>query len=64
MSGKAFWNKFPEGIFENFETTRVLPESDFKIFKNHKGDLSQKLPKPKMWLVVHHTKPTNTLYWN
>ena len=23
-----------------------------------------KSPEPNMWLLVNHTKPTNTLYWN
>ena len=35
-----------------------------KIFKNYAGDLSQKLPEQNVWLLVNHTKPTNTLYWN
>ena len=39
-------------------------EGNFKIFKNHQGDLSQKLHEPNMWLLVNHTKPRNTLYWN
>ena len=34
------------------------------MFKNHKGDLSQKLSEPNIWLLVNHTKPTNILYWN
>ena len=38
------------------------PSTVFKIFKNDEGDLSQKLPKPKMWVLVNHTKPRNTLY--
>ena len=33
-----------------------------KIFKNHEDDLSQKSPEPNEWLLVNHTKPTNTLY--
>ena len=28
------------------------------IFENHEGDLSQKSPKP--WLLVNHTKLTNS----
>ena len=35
---------------------------NFKIFKNREGDLFKKLPKPNIWLLVNHTKPTNTLY--
>ena len=35
------------------------------MFKNHKGDLCQKLSEINiMWLLVNHTKPTNILYWN
>ena len=54
--GSAIWDKFSECIFENFEI--------FKIFKNHDGDLSQKSPETNMWLLVNHTKPVNTMYWN
>ena len=50
MFGRAIWDKLPVCIFENF-------------FKNHEGDLSQKWPEPNMWLLVNHTKPTNTLHW-
>ena len=50
MFGRVIWDK--------------LPESNFKIFQNHDGDLSPKSAKPKMWLLVNHTKPANTLYWN
>ena len=39
-------------------------EKNFKRFKNHDGDLSQKSPEPNMWLLVNQTKPTNTLCWN
>ena len=42
--------------------------SDFlKILKFQnfsKGDSSKKLPEPDIWLLVNHTKPTNTLYLN
>ena len=37
---------------------------NFKIFKNHEGDLSQKSAEPNMWLLVNHTKTKSTLYWN
>ena len=37
---------------------------NFKIFKNHEGDLSQKAFQRNMWLLVNHTKPTNVLYHN
>ena len=56
MFVREIWDKLPECIFENFE--KIL---NFKIFKNHEGDLSQKSPKPKIWLLVNHTKPTSTL---
>ena len=58
MLGRAVWDKLPEFIFENFEIARV------KFFKNHEGDLSQKSPETTMWLLVNHTKPTKSLYWN
>ena len=35
-----------------------------KFFTNHKGYLFQKSPETNMWLLVNHTKPTKTLYWN
>ena len=38
--------------------------ASLKIFKNHERDLSQKSPEPNMLLLVNHTKPTNTSYWN
>ena len=31
-------------------------EYNFKIFKNHEGDLSQKSPEPDVWLLFNHTK--------
>ena len=39
------------------------PCTFLKILKNHDVDSSPKLPEPNMWLVVNHTKSTNTLYW-
>ena len=42
-----------------------LPEQNvrnFKIFKNHDGNLSPKLSEPNMLLLVNLTKLTNTLY--
>ena len=47
MSGRAIWDKSPEYIFENFEIARIKREQ-FKIFKNHEGDLSEKLPEPNI----------------
>ena len=61
MSRKAIWDKLPECIFENFEIIR-LNEGNFKIFKYHKDDLSQKDPEPNMWLLINHIKPTNSFY--
>ena len=51
MLGRAIWDKFLERVLENF-----------KSFKIHEGDLSQKSLEPTMWLLVNHTKPANTLY--
>ena len=50
-------------ILENFEINEVKP-GQFQKFKNREGDLSKKMPEPNMWLLINHTKPTNTLYWN
>ena len=50
MFNRAIWDKLPECIS--------------KIFKNHEGDLTQTSPEPNMWLLVNHTKPRNTSYWN
>ena len=47
MFGRAIWNKFSEFIFENFEIARVK-RGNFKFFKHHAGDVSQKLPEPNM----------------
>ena len=43
MFARAIWDK--------------LHECNFKIFKNHEGDLSTKLPKSNIWLLINHTKP-------
>ena len=42
MFARAIWDKLSEYIFENFEIAR-LNEGNFKLFKNHEGDLSQKI---------------------
>ena len=60
MFRRAIWDKLPECIFENFEIARV--KHNFKIFKNHEGNLSRKSPEPSMWLLVNRTTPTNILY--
>ena len=42
-----------------FLTILKLPEQNegnFKIFKNHEGDLPKKLTKPRMQLLVNHTR--------
>ena len=41
MLGRAIWDR--------------LPECNFKFFKNHEGNLSQKLPETNK--LVNHTKP-------
>ena len=51
-------HKLPKYVSENFKIAR---KNDFKIFKNLKSGLSEKLLELNMWLVVNHTKPTNTL---
>ena len=38
--------------------------NNFKIFENHEGDLSKYLSEPNIWLLVNHTKSTNTFYWD
>ena len=58
MFGREVWDKLRDCIFENLE----IAKGNFKTLKNREGDLFQKLPKPNMWLLVNHTKPTNTLY--
>lgn len=47
MFGRNIWDKLPEFIFENFKK---------------EGDLSRKLLEPNIWLLVNHTKSTNSLY--
>ena len=53
MFGRMIWDKLPECIFEKF-----------KSLKNHEGDSSPKFPKSNTWLLVNHTRPSNTLFWN
>ena len=48
LFGKAIWDKF----------------GNIKIFKNYKGNLFKKSPKPNLWLLFNRTKPVNTLYRN
>ena len=62
MFRRAIWDKLPE-----LKKIKILkfPEQNkgnFKILKNHEGNLSQKSPEPIMRLLVSHTKTTNTLY--
>ena len=47
MFRKVVWYKLPKWIFENFEIARVK-RGQFKIFKNHEGDLSHKTPEPNV----------------
>ena len=51
MFGRAIWDKLPECIFENAGVKR-----NFKIFKNHEGNLSQKSPEPTCgyWSITPH----------
>ena len=59
--GRRLRINFPSSFLKMLKLSEKS-ESNFKIFKNHEGDLSQKLRKPNMWLLVNHTKPTNTFY--
>ena len=51
MFGRAVWDILAECSFENFE-------GNFKIFKNHKGDLLQKIAQTKHVVpgLSHQTK--------
>ena len=66
MFGRAIWDKLSKCIFENFGIARVKSKtrtiSNFsKIMRviYCKNCLNQTL-----WLLVNHTKLTNTLHWN
>ena len=61
MFGRVIWDKSSKCIFENFEIAQVK-QAKINIFKKHWYHLSPKSPKSNMWLLVNHTKPTNTLY--
>ena len=52
---KTIWDKLPEYIFQNFK----IPQVKRGLLLNKKGDLSQKLPEPNLWLLVNHAQPTN-----
>ena len=57
------WN-YSDNIKYQLSTNLVLVinsfySGNFKTFKIHKSDLSQKSPKPSMWLLVNHTKTKN-----
>ena len=54
--GRAIWYKLLQCIFEKFEFLKLWNEGNFKISKNHEGDISQKSPEPNMWLLDNHTK--------
>ena len=60
MLGRTIWDILPERIFDNFETAQVK-QGQFQNFQKSRQWLSQKLPKQNMWLLVNHTKPTDTL---
>ena len=63
MFGKMIWGKLPECIYESFEIVRV-ERGQFQNFQKSRGWLIPKSPEPNMWLLVNHTEPRNTLYWN
>ena len=43
---------------------KILKFQFSKIFKYDEDDLAQKSHERNMRLLVNHTKPTNTQYWN
>ena len=47
MFGRTIWDKLPGCISEKFEIAWVKSEDNFKVFKNSKGDLSQKITLTK-----------------
>ena len=57
---RAIWDKLPESILKILKLPQKN-EGNFKIFKNHEGDLSEKSPEPNMRQLVNHTKSTNTV---
>ena len=61
MFGRTIWNKLLKYVFENFESAQVKREQ-FQNFQKSRGLYVPKIVRTKMWLLVNHTKPTNTLY--
>ena len=55
MFGRVVWDKLPECILKIMK---------FQNFQKSLGWFIPKLLEPNMWLLVNHTKPTNSLYWN
>ena len=47
--------------FSFFSMLSEWNKGNFKIFRNHEGDLSPKSPEPSMWLLVNQSKPTKTV---
>ena len=60
MFRRAIWDKLPESILKILKLPQKN-EGNFKIFKNHEGDLSENSPEPNMRQLVNHTKSTNTV---
>ena len=54
MFGTAIWDKLLKCIVGNSEIAWVK-EGNFKVFKNHDGDLSQKLLESNMWLLPNQS---------
>ena len=61
MFGRAIWDKLPKCIFENFWNSLSKTRAISK-FSNITRVICPKNCPYQTWLLVNHTKPTNTLY--
>ena len=60
MFGRAIQDKLLKCIFDDFEISRVK-RGQFKNFQKSQEIYSKnRLNQTNMWLLVNHTKPTNT----
>ena len=50
-------------IFENFGIARVN-RGQFQYFEKSRGSFIPKIARPKHLVLVNHSKPISTLYWN
>ena len=46
MFGRAIWDKWPEGVFENFEIAQVKREQYQNFQKSRGNNLFPKSPEP------------------